>query len=157
MPAIEQGQVPAHRKAGVLKIERRLLQHAQRECANHLRKGNYGKKDYCLLEPAPDHRCLFAVSEDARCRYFEQSVLPLDAELQALYLADREARAHGDALTKERAKKVVAAGRAEATCTKCQKSYVRTSPRQLHCTACKVLAVREQNRARKRRQRGAVA
>lgn len=138
-----------------MSIERRLLELVRRDCANHMREGGRGQKDYCLEEPLPGHRCVFANQEGARCRYFEEAILPLDPGLQALYEADREAKAHGDELTKARAAKVMAAATIQVKCERCGKPFAPKSNRQKVCTACRTQVARERNRERQRRRREA--
>jgi len=102
------------------------------ECANHFGNLN-GTSDYCCLEWTPDHRCVYFLEEDnPRCRYFEESVLPLDKEIETAYYAERfpEVAISQDDL---------------ATCAKCGKRFAATSNRQKYCQGCRKKADRERS------------
>lgn len=68
-----------------------MLTRGANECASHSRTLN-GISNYCCLEATPDFQCVFFTSKEKfpRCRYFEQSVLPLDPALEAVYYQERD-------------------------------------------------------------------
>lgn len=132
-------------------LERRLLQLAAELCANHQRRAN-GIADYCLLEWTDGHRCVFAIGEGSRCRYFEEGVLPLNPELQAVYMHDRTARAAGDTVKPEMTRRVATAVRSqtERACPKCGQAFTPASNRQRYCEPCRKAVRKEQIRERVR-------
>jgi hypothetical protein len=134
-------------------LDRRCLSLAAAECANYLKSAN-SKKDYCIAEWTEDHRCIFATTDDARCGYFEECVLLLDRELQAMFLADRTARAAGDTIKPDTLRRVGAAAREEIPCLKCGKPFSPRSNRQKVCPSCRAQIGREKQRAYRQRQKG---
>lgn len=128
------------------------------ECANHYGEQN-GVSDYCCLEPeATRRKCIYVaggVSE--RCGWFEKGVLPLNKRLEALYWADRKARAGGYELGKAAAEAAVASVARERTCTRCQREFMALSNRQKYCEACRRVVRREQVRRDVAKSRGKTA
>lgn len=134
-----------------------ILAFAREQCANHLARGPWGIQDFCLLEPAPDFRCFFTKkgARLPRCRYYEESVLPADPKLEALYWAERKAEAGGYVLSDQARKLVVDAAAVKATCARCGREFTPTSNRQRYCSVCSKEAKRESVRKAVLRQRNA--
>lgn len=106
-----------------------------------------------------DHKCVFFGEPQQGtpgCGYFERVVLPLDPELEAVYLAERRAAAGGYALTPLQAEMVKESARppqARVACMKCGRVFPAPSNRQQYCPECRDTARRERSRARKLKQR----
>ncbi len=55
----------------------------QEQCANYLRVGPSAIKNYCWMkEKSNAGVCVIFTDEKAKCRYFEEAVLPLDEDLK---------------------------------------------------------------------------
>jgi hypothetical protein len=134
-------------------IDRRVRSLVAELCANYF--ASYGgHRDYCCTENAPDHKCVYCTSEDARCGYFEKSVLPTNPTLQALYLADRRTVLEGGELSRYDKEKIVQAAEGpKVTCARCGNPYTPKSNRQKHCPVCRKAITKEQARERNRRLR----
>jgi hypothetical protein len=111
---------------------------AFRECAN------YDNKNCCVI----DKRCLILTGEKARCKYFEEFVLPLEPELQAVYWEEPKAEAEGYELTREHKRRIIAAAKPKVKCGRCEGIFDAESNRQKYCAKCKKAIQREQTRKR---------
>ena len=138
-------------RSSTARLKKDLTQLAVQLCANHCRQAN-GIKGYCLLEPADSMRCVLVTREDGRCGYFESAVLPTDPELQAMYMADREARAVGAPLTEKELRRV-ALQAPRFACARCGKDFTPRSNRQTYCPGCRSVVTREKQRSYRRRQK----
>ncbi len=88
-----------------------------------------------------DNHCVFKgkkcnIKEGRRCEYFEQSVLPVNKALKALYHMKYEAEAHGDKLSKEKQKSIIQENSELIKC-KCGKEFKPKSNRQKYCDRCR--------------------
>lgn len=131
-------------KAAVFKIK--ML--AKSECANYETKFN-SVKDCCLIK---GNCALITNDELVRCGYFEEAVLPLDPELEAVYFAIHKANASGQEVTSKYIKAVREANKVVKTCDRCGKEFRPSNNRQRHCDLCKKIISRDQARERKRRK-----
>jgi len=123
------------------------------ECAGHDKKA-HGISNYCSHEPSDSKQCIYFLEDNTRrCRYFEEAVLPLEPDLEAVYQAELTARAKGYELTKYQRKLVIDARKLEATCSVCGKVFNPVSRRQKACPTCQKQKIREQSRLRKQKQR----
>ena len=95
-----------------------------------------------------DKQCPFVTGEKARCKYFEESVLPLEPELQAVYLAERKAEAGGYELTREHKKRIIEAAKPKVKCNRCGGIFDAESNRQKYCAKCRKAISREQTKKR---------
>jgi predicted Zn-ribbon and HTH transcriptional regulator len=94
------------------------------------------------------------LQEGARCGYYEKYVLPEQPKLEALYWADRKARAQDTVLTALQIGQIVRRFEQEPIpCEKCGKDFRPESNRQRYCPTCRKAVVREQNRTRKQKAR----
>lgn len=145
------GVLRARQRAALEQSYRRL---AVEECANHAREQN-SIKDYCCREWTEGYRCVFMLADGGRCRYFEESVLGLKPDLEALYWADRQARAEGHELTSLQAEIVVqeVAASMAITCARCGQSFPARSNRQKYCDRCRKAVRNKQSQARMKRRR----
>ncbi|MFD0675290.1 MULTISPECIES: cysteine-rich VLP protein [unclassified Paenibacillus] len=105
-------------------LQREIRKLASSSCAN------FADKDRCLIEPDGQLTCRYfrENAEEARCRYFESSVLPADTALEARYYGGSK--------------------RNVIRCAMCHKEYVRTSNRQRYCIGCRERAETEARRRR---------
>jgi uncharacterized paraquat-inducible protein A len=109
-----------------------------RECANHDNKN-------CFIM---DKRCRILTGEKARCQYFEEFVLPLEPELQAVYMAEIKAEAAGYELTREDKRQIIATAKPRVKCIRCEGIFDAESNRQKYCPRCRKTINREQTRKR---------
>lgn len=81
---------------------------------------NYSGGGMCHLETSESgsRLCPFFHDLGRKCKYAEQSVIPGNAEIEALYMADKKGEATTD------------------YCERCKKPFSRTSPRQIRCKSC---------------------
>lgn len=99
-------------------------------------------------------QCVYFQEDNTRrCTYFEEYVLPLEPETEALYYAELNARARGYELTRYQKKLAVEAVKLEAKCQECGKIFNPKSRRQKLCGLCRKQKIREQARIRKQNQR----
>lgn len=132
-------------KATVFKIK--ML--AKSECANYEVKFN-SVKDCCLVKGA----CVFVTNEElARCKYFEEAVLPLDPELEAVYFAIHKANASGQELTSKYIRAVREANKVTKICDRCGKEFKPGNNRQRYCDICKKIISRDQARERMKKKK----
>jgi hypothetical protein len=82
-----------------------LLQLVRQECANHDNE-SHKIKDYCCISKTDDHKCIYVLDENSRCGYFEECVLPLDKELEAIYYAEKKAQIENRELSNKERKKI---------------------------------------------------
>lgn len=144
------------RKKGLTAMKLEIYRLVTNECANHEKRFN-SFVNACLIRR--DLKCVFFFEDHPRCKYFEEAVLPLDKQLEALYHADREARARGYELTK-RQKRIIAeenawAGKVRAKCERCGEDFPAANNRQKYCTKCRKWVIREQTRIRMQKKRAA--
>jgi len=105
-------------------------------------------KDYCDREQDKDYRCLIFKGE--RCNYFEEIVLPLNPQLEALYKAEHIAEEVGYEFTKEDRENIIETessikGKVKIHCKKCDKIFEADNYRQQYCDKCKKIIRRENN------------
>lgn len=119
------------------------------ECASYNESLN-GIKDYCDREDTEGYCCIFFIkSEDnARCGYFEGSVLPMNPQLEALYIAGHKAKMADYELTKEDRLRIIEgkssiAGKVQIHCKKCGEAFQADNCRQQYCKRCKKFILRE--------------
>lgn len=122
------------------------------ECACYSETLN-GIKDYCDREDTKDYRCVFFIKEEdnARCGYFEEAVLPVNPQLEALYIAEHKAKMVDYELTKEDKERIIEgkssiAGKVQIHCKKCGKTFQADNYRQQYCKICKRYLRRESTR-----------
>jgi len=78
----------SNRDLEVLRAIRALV---KKECANYQRKGPFKTRNYCWMrEKSNKGICVFFNQKDARCKYFEDAVLPLDDDLREDYSRKEE-------------------------------------------------------------------
>lgn len=103
----------------------------KKECANYFLDSGGGQpkiKNYCCLD---DTSCLYYSEEEKpSCIYFENSVLPLEPELQFNYR--KEFQLEHRSLQK--------------TCKQCGKLFIPKSKKQKYCEECITVRRKEQNR-----------
>ncbi|WDM00988.1 cysteine-rich VLP protein [Alicyclobacillus cycloheptanicus] len=116
-------------------VHKQIQQHAKRNCCN------FHHEDRCYIEPGGNTTCVFfrPNGEKALCPWFEEAVLPMDADLERTYWARRNA--------------VDSDSPNSGTCVKCNKPITKNSNRQQYCESCSAIAKRESTKlsARKRR------
>lgn len=129
------------------------------ECACYS-EGLNSIKDYCDREDTKDFHCPFFIkSEDnVRCGYFEEVVLPLNPQLEALYIADHKAKLANYELTKEDKEQIIEekssiAGKVQIHCKKCGKTFQANNYRSQYCDYCKKFVRRESTRTAMERKR----
>jgi hypothetical protein len=111
------------------------------QCAYH--ENNYnGHLNFCLTGECPDNKCIyFYDSKDdyyfIRCKYFEECVLPLDKQLEAIYYAKIEAEKNKKQLTNKEIEEIKIKNKVTIECLKCKKEFKPTSNRQKYCNKCK--------------------
>lgn len=121
------------------------------ECANYCGKFNT-REHYCCYEPTPDFKCVLFRTDNAlpRCKYFEESVLPLDPATEAIYRTERM-----DNIKLSKNERESIRNRFKSTCVICGKQFKPTSNRQRFCPGCRKQAARERDaRYRKRIAQG---
>ena len=106
-------------------------------------------KDYCDRERERDCRC--SIFKNKRCDYFERAVLPMNPQLEALYIAEHKARQINYKLSKEDKKRIVEgkssiAGKIKIHCKRCGKTFLADNYRQQYCKFCKKSIRRESTR-----------
>jgi hypothetical protein len=106
----------------------------KKECANY----NYDG-DFCF--PA-DYKCRFFDNGITlkRCKYFEKSVLPINASLECEYRKENNMMLPNENLKRCR----------------CGQFFYPTSNRQKYCDDCKKEIQKQQSLLRKQKQRGTV-
>lgn len=94
----------------------------------------YNGEGKCYLETGTnsDRTCVYFRPHGGRCTYAEQSVIPADAKVEALYWAERGVKLAGD------------------FCEMCNQPFERKSNRQVYCKKCGELAEKENRRQRDR-------
>lgn len=104
------------------------------ECANYLSGLNHIQNYCCLL----DKPCVFFndIQENVRCNYFEDSVLPLNPDLQFRYRKNRR----------------LSTVQLMRTCKSCLQPFAGNK-RQKYCAKCIEARRREQSRLRMRIKR----
>jgi hypothetical protein len=105
------------------------------ECANYNYENGTCYPTSCL--------CSFFTDSETpiRCRYFESSVLPIDAELDYEYRSERQMTSNYVA-------------KPEIRCKRCNEFVSASSNRQKYCDKCKKLVQKEQSRLRMMKMRG---
>lgn len=90
-----------------------------------------------------DKTCLF-FTDNERCKYFEESVLPIDSELEQKYW-DK----HDDVVrTTQKAKP-----KSRIKCQRCGAIFEANSNRQKYCDKCKKIIQREQSKNSMKKKR----
>lgn len=117
-----------------------VLQLVKAQCAYHDNESN-GTRNYCATEETPDHQCIYFYNDAddyyaIRCKYFEECVLPLNKELEAIYWAKIKASESNKELTSKEIKEIKENSGVKF-CTKCKSKFKPTSNRQRHCSKCK--------------------
>lgn len=100
------------------------------ECANYFTdSGGKGEiKNYCCLI---DKQCVFYSEEkNPRCKYFEQSVLPLNPELEFKYRKERK----------------LSTLQIQKTCKQCLQSFIPKKQNEKYCEDCKLQRKKEQTK-----------
>ena len=121
-----------------------------RDCANYDEVFN-DIKDYCCLEWTKDYRCIFFLKENAECDYFERAVLPMNPQLEALYIAEHKANVSDYTLTKEDKQRIIEekssiVGKVQTHCKRCGKTFQADNYRQQYCEFCKRIMTRKNKR-----------
>ncbi len=106
-------------------------------------------KDYCDREREKDCRC--SIFKNKRCSYFERAVLPMNPQLEALYIAEHKARQINYKLSKEDKKRIVeekssVAGKVKIHCKRCKDVFLANNYRSQYCKKCKRYIRRESTR-----------
>ena len=143
----------AYRGTKTGSIERSIRRLVMEQCSNYAREQN-SVKDYCCLEQEDQHRCSFALRDESRCHYFEESVLGLDKQLETLYWVDRSLREQNNELSRLQ-KKLTENQVAAPTmidCARCGRSFPVRSNRQKYCSSCGPMVRNEQKRLWRVRQ-----
>ena len=113
-------------------------------------------KDYCDREREKDCRC--SIFKNKRYSYFERAVLPMNPQLEALYIAEHKARQINYKLSKEDKKRIVeekssVAGKVKIHCKKCKDVFLANNYRSQYCDKCKKYLNRERWRESKSKKR----
>lgn len=97
-----------------MESNRKVAKYIERNCANYAGGG------LCHLETSESgsRLCPFFHDLGRKCNYAEQSVIPGDVEIEAIYSSDKKGEATID------------------YCERCKKPFNRTSPRQIRCKSC---------------------
>lgn len=126
-----------------------LKQFIKNECANYCGDLN-STKDYCCLEKFPNNKCIYFTNiEHPRCAYFEECVLPLDADLQTVYYAAQEQ----GKLSKQEMINLINSTKFEVICGRCGKTFYTNNAKQKYCDLCSIMVRREKNRMRVQKHR----
>ena len=122
------------------------------ECASYNESLN-DIEDYCDQENTKDYRCIFFTGEEdnARCGYLEKAVLPMNPQLEALYIAEYKAKIANYELTKEDKQRIIEekssiVGKVQIHCKRCGKTFQADNYRQQYCEFCKKSIRRESTR-----------
>jgi len=97
-------------------------------------------KDCCDREREKD--CCCSIFKDKRCSYFERTVLPMNPQLEALYIAEHKARQINYKLSKEDKKRILEGkspviGKVKIHCKKCKDVFLASNYRSQYCERCK--------------------
>jgi len=108
-----------------------------------------GIKNYCDKEY--DEDCCCRLFKDKRCGYFEKAVLPMNPQLETLYIAEHRAKQIGYQLTKQDREKIVekespVIGKVEKQCNRCKKIFLADNNRSQYCDKCKKYLRKEYQR-----------
>jgi hypothetical protein len=113
------------------------------QCACHDNNCN-GRSNYCCTEETPGYECIYFMKNPdnyyiIRCKYFEENVLPLDKQLEAVYYAQIEAEKQKQKLTNKDIEEIKEKNKNTITCAnpKCKKEFKPSSNRQKYCDKCK--------------------
>lgn len=111
------------------------------QCAYHDNLSNE-VKNYCCTEETPDHQCIYYYNDAddyfiIRCKFFEECVLPLDKELEAVYWATIKAEETHQELTHEEIQEIKEQHSDTKPCLKCKGKFKPSSNRQKYCDKCK--------------------
>ncbi|OMC80924.1 hypothetical protein BK130_16510 [Viridibacillus sp. FSL H8-0123] len=119
-----------------MKYNHKVTKYIETTCANHAGNG------HCLLETTCGGStiCPFFHDVGFRCKYAEQSVLPGNTEVQAIYMQSK-----GQASVNT------------SNCKRCNSSYQRKSNRQKYCSDCSSANRRRQTRKYMAAQRSNVS
>ena len=106
-------------------------------------------KNYCDKEKEKDYVC--SLFKNKRCEYFERVVLPMNPQLEALYIAEHKAKMADYELTKEDKERIIEgksliAGKVQIHCKKCGKAFLADNYRSQYCEICKRYLRRESTR-----------
>lgn len=124
----------------------------QNECANYfVDSGGINKtiKNYCCLI---DKTCIYYFNEDdeqsPRCRYFEESVLPMNPELEYQYrqekIIDKKQELNGN-------------NNLQHKCINCQNTFTRKNKNEKYCEECKATLKKHHNKVNMRKYRKKVS
>jgi hypothetical protein len=120
------------------------------ECANYFNDGYY-----CCVK---DGKCVYFDLDDPRdrCRYFENNVLPLDKDYEAIYRQELIQGKMSEAEKQEIVKAHREKNKIRKTCQQCRKIFLAESNRQRFCPDCKKTVRRQYQRdlMQKRRNEG---
>jgi hypothetical protein len=124
------------------------------ECAYHESLNPNNKvSNYCYTGEMPEGECLYFMKNPdnyyiIRCKYFEDCVLPMDSELEAVYYAKIEAENNNKTLSSKDIKKIKEENKVTKTCenVKCQKEFKPSSNRQKFCDKCKKEVVKKKQK-----------
>jgi len=106
-------------------------------------------KNYCDREREKDCRC--SIFKDKRCSYFERAVLPMNPQLEALYIAEHKAKeVNYERIVEEKSS---VAGKVKIHCKKCKDVFLANNYRSQYCDKCKKYLNRERWRESKSKKR----
>lgn len=121
------------------------------ECANYDTEMN-NIRNHCCINFSEDkdkeYQCNYYKEDNFRCDYFENNVLPLDKQLEAVYYAELEAKANGTEITKTEKKKIIKENTIIAICEKCKMEFKpKSSNKKIKlCNKCRKENQRERNK-----------
>jgi len=113
-----------------------LLSLIRNECANHF-SIQCSIKNYCCLT---DKTCVFFLENKPRCKYFEESVLPIKKDLEYKYRRGRNLR-----------ELII-----QASCKNCSRLFIRKSKKEKYCDECKQVRKKQQKKLYMQKIRRAV-
>lgn len=113
-------------------------------------------KDYCGREREKDCRC--SIFNNKRCSYFEKAVSLINPQLEALYIAEHNAKKVDYKLSKEDKERIVeekspVAGKVKIHCKRCKDVFLANNYRSQYCDRCKKYLNRERWRESKSKKR----
>ena len=132
-------------RSGNGKILSRVKSLAANECVNYQTSGPSGLKHHCLVEEKiKGGVCVFfSEVKSPRCLWFEETVLPLDKNLKAVFSSELLALQVQDSWKRAIRKK----------CDRCPETFLARSNAQRFCPRCQRAAYRDKSREWDREKR----
>jgi len=121
-----------------------VLQLIKEQCANFDLEAN-GTKNHCCISESNEYKCGYYYDDKDnkfRCGYFEQSVLGLDKQLEAVYYAQEVAKQEGVELSLKDKKEIMKINKITLTCSVCKQEFMASSKgknkkTKIVCKKCK--------------------